>query len=134
MERLTLALLVALFTTGCAGGRNVGTGGGSLERTAWRLADSPDGRSLELLAFSGHSSCLTYDHVETDETGASVEVRAYVRYNDDEACTDDFVTERVQVRLNEVAGDRKLEGCSGPAVEWNGFEETSGDCREVHES
>lgn len=133
MQRRTLALLVAFFITGCSGGNGVVSGGGSLQRTSWRLAEQPDGRSLELLVFSGHSSCLTYDHVETDETDTSVEVRAYVRYNGDEACTDDFVTERVQVRLTAAVRDRKLDGCSGPTVEWDGFEEVSEDCRDIYE-
>ncbi len=130
MRSLTLALLVALFVAACAGD-------GSIERTAWRLSEPPDGHSLELFVFSGHSSCLTYDHVEMDETEDSVEVRAYVHYNGDDACTDDFVTERVQVRLNQALGDRKLEGCSGPEVEWNAFEiylkETSDDCRATYD-
>lgn len=133
MKLLTLTLLAALLMAGCAGGGGAATDGGSIERTDWRLSAPPDGRSLELLVFSGHSSCLTYERVETDETENSVEIRAYVRSNGAESCTDDFVTERVQVRLEQDIANRKLEGCGGPEVDWKGFEEPSNDCRDVYE-
>lgn len=107
--------------------------GESVERTAWRLSEPPNGRSLEVLVFSGHSSCLSYDRVETDETGDSVLIRAYVRYNGDDECTDDFVTERVKVQLDQALGDRQLDGCAGPDVEWDAFDVGSGECREPFE-
>jgi hypothetical protein len=106
--------------------------GGSVERTAWRLSEPPNGRSLELGVFSGHSSCLDYDRVEAEETDDSVLIRAYVRYNGGD-CTDDFVTERVKVALDQPLGDRRLDGCTGPAVEWDAFDGGSGECREPFE-
>lgn len=125
VQRLALGILITLLISACAGG--------SVDRTAWRLSEPPNGRSLELLIFSGHSSCLTYDRVEAEETEDSVLIRAYVHYNGDDGCTDDFVTERVKVQLDQPLGDRKLDGCAGPDVEWDAFDVGSVECREPFE-
>lgn len=132
MQRIALAVFVAVFVAACNGGDRAPVVAASIERTAWRLTAPPEARSLKLVVFSGHSSCLTYDHVETEESTDSVDVHAYVSYNGDEACTDDFVLERVQVQLKQPLGNRKLKGCSGADVEWDSFEPSDG-CGDIYE-
>lgn len=84
--------------------------------------------------FAGSSSCVTFDHVEVDERPDVVRVDAYVRADDGQPCTDDFVVEPVTVTLDAPLGERALEGCADEGLGFAAFgREGPIDCAEPAE-
>jgi len=89
--------------------------------TAWRLQESPEGRTLKLVALT-RGSCNSIDRVVVEETEEAVGVRVYTRHivsssseeggQTVEECTaDEREVERTAVELEEPLGDRALAGC-----------------------
>jgi hypothetical protein len=105
------------------------------QRSEWVLREPVDGRTLQLAVFAGHSSCIDFDGVEVvREESARVEVHAFVTYNGDDVCTDDWGAEMVTVELAQPLGDRQLLGCAGDEIDWHGWNlEPDADCADVRD-
>lgn len=89
-----------------------GCGGDSHdEQVRWRLTGQPNGTAVELPAEFGGSSCSEFERWTVEESGSTVEVRAFAKFSDAPDCTADQVFEPHTVRLADPLGDRRLAGC-----------------------
>lgn len=106
-----------------------------VQRSEWVLTEPAEGTTLQLAVFAGHSSCLDFAGLEVVRQDAGrVEIQAFVEYNGDPDCTDDWVNETVTVELDEPLADRRLIGCADEAIDWRGWNlEPDADCAQVRD-
>ena len=99
-------LLVALLVSGC---------GGSVDANDWTMVGmTPDERHVLLTTLFGGvaSGCTRWEGWEVEESEERVDVQALVwRKTLPSGCTDEGVTETIEVDLNEPLGTRELVGC-----------------------
>ena len=95
----------------------------------WVLRTRPEGSSLVLRVAVG-LPCNQLQPVEADETASTVTVNATVQLSD-EPCDSMFVTEEVEVTLDQPLGDRTLLGCEAPSDEAVRLDLANPDCRKV---
>lgn len=111
---LTSAVGCSLVLTASCGSEPPATDGlvpKEVRQVTWALPREADGRSIQVVAEYGGSTCTRFDRWEVDEAADAVEVRAYVEFELG-ACTDDLVGTPHTVELEEPLGDRPLSGCN----------------------
>ncbi|MCC5949307.1 MAG: hypothetical protein JJT89_12720 [Nitriliruptoraceae bacterium] len=126
--RLALPLGVVVLVLG-------GCSSVEVQRAEWVLNEPAEGTTLNLAVFAGHSSCIDFDRVDVLREGSShVELHAFVAYNGDASCTDDWGIQTVSVELAEPLGDRQLVGCAGDGIDWHGWRlDRDADCAQVRD-
>lgn len=95
----------------------------------WVLKAPPEGNSLQLSVAVG-LPCNSLQPVEVEETASAVTVNATVQLSD-EPCDSMFVSEDVEVTLDEQLGDRTLLGCQAASGEAVRLDLANPECRAV---
>ncbi|MGY6501416.1 MAG: hypothetical protein ACXIVQ_11070 [Acidimicrobiales bacterium] len=83
------------------------------------LVQEPSGRTLELQARFGGSSCTEFEGWVVEESPAEVDVRALITNSGDGDCTADLVSVSHTLHLSEPLGERELLGCAPDDVTRN---------------
>jgi hypothetical protein len=90
-----------------------------------------DGRSIELRAFVGSSTCNRYEGVAVRETAGSVAITTTVEERRHVDCTDDLTSKEVGVTLDRPLGRRALTGCAPEDALVKGRDDRAAPCRAV---
>jgi len=106
LRLVPVVLVVAVVVSGC---------GGSVASNDWTMVGmTPDERHLLITTLFGGvaSGCTRWEGWEVEESEERVDVRALLwRKSFPSGCTDEGVTETIEVDLSEPLGSRDLAGC-----------------------
>lgn len=103
--RRSRALVAGVFVVAsCGAGDQVAT-------RPWALT-AVDGARLSLVVeMSGDTRCENFDHVDVDESADTVELTAFVRVREQDACDDIGKYFETVVVLDAPLGGRAVTGC-----------------------